>query len=58
MGIWQDLVDSHGFPNEPNVANIPDEYMFGPALLVASVTEQGATHSSVYLPVGCDWYNS
>jgi len=21
------------------------------------VTEQGATHRSVYLPAGCDWYN-
>jgi len=45
------------FPNDPNVANIPDEYMFGPAFLVAPVSEQGATHRSVYLPAGCDWYN-
>jgi alpha-glucosidase/alpha-D-xyloside xylohydrolase len=45
------------FPNDPNVANIPDEYMFGPALLVAPVSEQGATHRSVYLPAGCDWYD-
>jgi alpha-glucosidase (family GH31 glycosyl hydrolase) len=45
------------FPNDPNVTNIPDEYMFGPALLVAPVTEQGSTHRSVYLPAGSDWYN-
>jgi alpha-glucosidase/alpha-D-xyloside xylohydrolase len=45
------------FPNDPNVANIPDEYMFGPALLVAPVSEQGATHRKVYLPAGSDWYN-
>ena len=45
------------FPDDPNVANIPDEYMFGPAFLVAPVTEQGATHRKVYLPAGCDWYN-
>jgi alpha-D-xyloside xylohydrolase len=45
------------FPNDPNVANIGDEYMFGPALLVAPVTEQGTTERSVYLPAGCDWYN-
>ena len=45
------------FPSDPNVAGIPDEYMFGPAFLVAPVTEQGATHRSVYLPAGCDWYN-
>jgi alpha-glucosidase/alpha-D-xyloside xylohydrolase len=45
------------FPNDPAVANIPDEYMFGPAFLVAPVTEQGATSRMVYLPAGCDWYN-
>jgi alpha-D-xyloside xylohydrolase len=45
------------FPSDPWVANIPDEYMYGPAFLVAPVTEQGATHRSVYLPAGCDWYN-
>ncbi|HEU5341510.1 MAG TPA: glycoside hydrolase family 31 protein [Edaphobacter sp.] len=45
------------FPNDPNVANIGDEYMFGPALLVAPVTDQGATSRSIYLPAGADWYN-
>lgn len=45
------------FPNDSNVANIGDEYMFGPALLVAPVTDQGATTRSVYLPAGTDWYN-
>ncbi len=45
------------FPGDPNVANISDEYMFGPALLVAPVTDQGATERSVYLPAGCDWFN-
>jgi alpha-glucosidase (family GH31 glycosyl hydrolase) len=45
------------FPADPNVADIPDEYMFGPALLVAPVSEQGATSRKVYLPAGCDWYN-
>jgi alpha-D-xyloside xylohydrolase len=45
------------FPKAANVMNIGDEYMFGPAFLVAPVTEQGATHRKVYLPAGCDWYN-
>jgi len=45
------------FPDDPSVVDIPDEYMFGPALLVAPVTEQGATSRKVYLPAGSDWYN-
>lgn len=45
------------FPGDPKVANIPDEYMYGPALLVAPVSEQGAISRSVYLPAGTDWYN-
>jgi alpha-glucosidase/alpha-D-xyloside xylohydrolase len=45
------------FPADPKVADIPDEYMYGPAFLVAPVTEQGATHRTVYLPAGCDWYS-
>jgi alpha-D-xyloside xylohydrolase len=45
------------FPNDPKVADIRDEYMFGPAFLVAPVTEQGATIREVYLPAGADWYN-
>ena len=45
------------FGNDPKVADIGDEYMFGPALLVAPVTEQGRTSRTVYLPAGTDWYN-
>jgi alpha-D-xyloside xylohydrolase len=45
------------FGNDPRVADIGDEYMFGPALLVAPVTEQGRTTRDVYLPAGTDWYN-
>jgi alpha-glucosidase/alpha-D-xyloside xylohydrolase len=45
------------FPEDPQVADIRDEYMFGPAFLVAPVTEQGAISRKVYLPAGCDWYN-
>ena len=45
------------FPNDSKVADLRDEYMFGPALLIAPVTEQGATSRAVYLPAGTDWYN-
>ena len=45
------------FGNDPRVTDIGDEYMFGPALLVAPVTEQGRTSRDVYLPAGADWYN-
>jgi alpha-D-xyloside xylohydrolase len=45
------------FGNDLNVANIGDEYMFGPSILVAPVTEQGRTSREVYLPAGVDWYN-
>jgi alpha-D-xyloside xylohydrolase len=45
------------FGNDPKVADIGDEYMFGPALLVAPVTDQGMTSRTVYLPAGTDWYN-
>lgn len=45
------------FPNDPEVADLGDEYMFGPAFLVAPVTEQGQTSRRVYLPAGSDWYD-
>ncbi|MRW93537.1 DUF5110 domain-containing protein [Duganella sp. FT80W] len=49
--LWMD------FASDPNVANIGTQYMFGPAFLVAPVTEQGQTQKDVYLPSGTDWYN-
>jgi alpha-D-xyloside xylohydrolase len=45
------------FPQDSQVADLRDEFMFGPAFLVAPVTEQGATSRMVYLPAGVDWYN-
>lgn len=45
------------FPNDGKALDIPDEFMYGPALLVAPVTEQGATGRDVYLPKGADWYD-
>ncbi len=49
--LWMD------FPSDPEVADIRDEYMFGPAFLVAPVVDQGATSRNVYLPAGSDWYD-
>ena len=31
--------------------------MFGSALLVAPITDQGTTFKNAYLPAGSDWYN-
>ena len=45
------------FPDDPKVVDLRDEYMFGPAFLVAPVTEQGATRRKVYLPASADWFN-
>ena len=45
------------FGDDPKVADLGDEYMFGPSILVAPVTEQGRTSREVYLPAGTDWYN-
>ncbi len=49
--LWMD------FPNDPAVSDIGSQYMFGPAFLVAPVTEQAQTEKRVYLPAGADWYN-
>ncbi len=35
--------------------NVDDEYMFGPDLLVAPVTEINAKSRKVYLPGNCTW---
>ena len=47
--LWMDF-------SEEKCTEIEDEFMFGPSLLVAPVTEQGASSREVYLPGGCDWY--
>lgn len=45
------------FPFDTQALDINDEYMYGPSLLVAPVTAQGATSRDVYLPQGTDWYD-
>ena len=37
--------------------NVADEYMFGPAFLVAPVTEYKARSRKVYLPAGATWFD-
>ncbi|WP_372174519.1 TIM-barrel domain-containing protein [Xanthomonas axonopodis] len=43
------------FPSDPKVRDINDQYLFGPAFLVAPVTRFGATSRQVYLPAGSSW---
>lgn len=57
------------FRQDPQVYNLKDQYMFGPALLIAPVTQpmlygpgsiplEGTCQSRpVYLPSGCNWYD-
>jgi alpha-D-xyloside xylohydrolase len=45
------------FQSDTNVFNIPDQYMFGPALMACPVTTAGATNRNVYLPAGATWYD-
>jgi alpha-D-xyloside xylohydrolase len=42
---------------DAKVWNIGDQFMFGPALMVAPVLEQGATSRRVYLPQTPGWYD-
>ena len=45
------------FPADRNALDIPDQFMFGPALLVNPVTKPGATSRTLYLPAGTTWYD-
>lgn len=45
------------WPEDRRVRDIGDEFMFGPAFLVAPVTEPGATSRTVYLPSAPAWYD-
>jgi alpha-D-xyloside xylohydrolase len=44
------------FGNDPEVLNIGDQYMFGPALLINPVIEYRIQKRTVYLPGGAGWY--
>jgi alpha-D-xyloside xylohydrolase len=45
------------WPADQRVRDIGDQFMFGPAFLVAPVTEPGAAERSVYLPPAAGWYD-
>jgi alpha-D-xyloside xylohydrolase len=46
------------FPNDPQVLNIGDQYLFGPAIMVTPITSAGTTTRSVHLPAGgAPWFN-
>lgn len=57
------------FPEDREVWEIRDQYLFGPGLMVCPVTEpfwygansvrldKGPAHRRVYLPAGCKWYD-
>lgn len=43
------------FPDDKNVFDCKDQFMYGPALLVCPVLEAGAVSREVYLPEGSKW---
>jgi alpha-D-xyloside xylohydrolase len=45
------------FASDKLARDLPDEYMFGPAFLVAPVTTYKARSRSVYLPAADGWYD-
>ena len=45
------------FTADKNTWGVDDEYLFGPAFLVAPVTEYKARERKVYLPAGTGWYD-
>jgi alpha-D-xyloside xylohydrolase len=45
------------FREDSKALDINDEFMLGPSLLAAPVTEAGSAERRVYLPKGADWYD-
>ena len=58
---WRDGTIMRGlvmdFPADRKSWDVKDEYLFGPAFLVAPVTTYKARSRQVYLPAGADWYD-
>lgn len=45
------------FRNDPAALDANSEFMLGPSLLAAPVTQAGVDARSLYLPYGTDWYD-
>jgi alpha-D-xyloside xylohydrolase len=45
------------FASDRTARELPDEYMFGPALLVAPITQYKQRARPVYLPASAQWYD-
>ncbi|HEV2480463.1 MAG TPA: TIM-barrel domain-containing protein [Puia sp.] len=45
------------FDNDTATYNINDQYMLGPSLLIAPITQYKARERAVYLPAGQGWYD-
>ncbi|MDR3441200.1 glycoside hydrolase family 31 protein [Telmatospirillum sp.] len=45
----------YDFPAQPEAWDVEDQYMFGPDILVAPITEAGQRSRRVWLPAGTDW---
>src|SRR5258707_15412223 len=43
------------FPADPAAWEVEDQFLLGPDLLVAPVTDLGARQRRVYLPAGAEW---
>jgi alpha-D-xyloside xylohydrolase len=43
------------FAEDPKTAEIEDQFLFGPDLLVAPITQYEMRSREVYLPAGVDW---
>lgn len=45
------------FRADPDILDVADQFMFGPAMMVSPVTEPGANSRQVTLPRGADWFD-
>jgi len=45
------------FAQDVAALDVPDQFMFGPALMVAPVTRAGAAVRTIYLPRGNEWFD-